>query len=320
MTQLGTDINQAKLILESGGLVAIPTETVYGLAGNALDLEALTRIFEAKNRPFFDPLILHVGAIEQIQSLVTEVPVALAKLMEAFWPGPLTVLLPKSDRVPDLVTSGLPRVAIRIPNQPLTLDLLHQLDFPLAAPSANPFGYVSPTRAHHVADQLKDRVEYILDGGPCEIGVESTIVGMEGHEVVVYRKGGLSVEEIEKVAGPVRLNTVSSSQPEAPGMLIKHYAPRIPVQLASEWAGPWDHRVGYLGWQYPHPLIPLSNQQILSPEGSLSEAAYHLFDYLRQMDQWEVEVILTEWLPDEGLGRAINDKLKRATASRYPEI
>jgi len=315
MTLIGSDIAHAATVLKSGGTVGIPTETVYGLAGNGLKKSAITRIFEIKNRPFFDPLILHIGNQDQVRDLVLEIPAPLQDLIDAFWPGPLTVLLPKSDRVPDLVTSGLPRVAIRMPNQPLTLSLLQQLDFPLAAPSANPFGYVSPTRAHHVADQLGDQVDYILDGGPCEIGVESTIVGMEENQVVVYRKGGLPIEEIEKIVGIVRVNSTSSSQPDAPGMLMQHYAPRTPVKIAKDWPGPWEPRVAFLGWQTYHAAIPLANQLLLSPGGSLPEAAYHLFDYLRQMDQWNLDVILTEWLPDEGLGRAINDKLKRATAT-----
>ncbi len=314
MTRIGTEVNQAKHVLASGGLVAIPTETVYGLAGNGLNVSAVTRIFEAKRRPFFDPLILHIGSIEQLSPLVTNVPPALQTLMEAYWPGPLTVLLPKSINVPDLVTSGQPRVAIRMPNHPLALSLLQSIDFPLAAPSANPFGYVSPTTAQHVAHQLGTEVDYILDGGPCSVGLESTIVGMEQGDVVVYRKGGLPTEDIEYLIGPIRILDVSSSQPQAPGMLLKHYAPRVAVVWLSDWTGPLDSTTGYLGFDHPHESIPSENQMILSPTGDLREAAHHLFAYLREMDTWPIQVILVEKVPDHGLGKAINDKLIRATA------
>lgn len=316
MNLQGTDIQKARSILTAEGLVAIPTETVYGLAGNGLSNVAITRIFEAKNRPFFDPLILHIGDISQVTSLVITIPAPLQKLMETFWPGPLTVLLPKSQVVPDLVTSGQDRVALRIPQHPLTLSLLLSLDFPLAAPSANPFGYVSPTTAQHVADQLGDQVDYILDGGSCSIGLESTIVGMEGDAIVVYRKGGLAIEEIEKLVGPIQLTDISTSKPAAPGMLIKHYAPSKSVHWKQDWDGPWDETVGILGFQHLHPQLPAQNQLLLSPTGDLREAAYHLFAFLREMDRWPVQHILVEKVPDIGLGKAINDKLTRATASR----
>jgi L-threonylcarbamoyladenylate synthase len=190
MAEVGVDIERAAAFLRKGQLVAIPTETVYGLAGNALDLKSVSSIFETKNRPSFDPLILHVASLEQVSPFVSEFPEKLKCLAEAFWPGPLTVLLPRKASVPDLVTSGLDRVAVRVPNHPLTLALLAQLDFPLAAPSANPFGYISPTQAAHVAAQLGSQVPYILDGGACAVGLESTIVGMEVEQVVIYRLGG----------------------------------------------------------------------------------------------------------------------------------
>ena len=184
MAEVGVDIERAAAFLSKGQLVAIPTETVYGLAGNALDVKAVSSIFETKNRPSFDPLILHVASLEQISPFVSEFPEKLKRLAEAFWPGPLTVLLARKASVPDLVTSGLDRVAVRVPNHPLTLALLVQLDFPLAAPSANPFGYISPTQAGHVDAQLGTQIPYILDGGVCAVGLESTIVGMEGEQVV----------------------------------------------------------------------------------------------------------------------------------------
>ena len=233
MAEIGVDIEQAAAFLRLGKLVAIPTETVYGLAGNALDVKAVSSIFQTKNRPSFDPLILHVASLEQVSPFVSEFPEKLKRLAEAFWPGPLTVLLPRKASVPDLVTSGLDRVAVRVPNHPLTLALLAQLDFPLAAPSANPFGYISPTQAAHVAAQLGLQIPYILDGGACAVGLESTIVGMEGEQVVIYRLGGLELSEIESLVGQVTVQAPSTSTPSAPGQLASHYAPRKPIFLGK---------------------------------------------------------------------------------------
>lgn len=196
-TKIGKDVELAKKILKSGRLVAIPTETVYGLAANALDQNAVSRIFEAKNRPTFDPLIIHVGGLEEFTKYTKNISKEILEIAIKFCPGPLTFLIEKQSIIPDLVTSGLPKVAIRIPNHPLSLSLLKTIDFPLAAPSANPFGYVSPTNAFHVYDQLQNKVDYILDGGQCEVGLESTIIGFEKHKLVVYRKGGLSIESIK---------------------------------------------------------------------------------------------------------------------------
>ena len=191
-TTIGKDLDQAKMLLERGELVAIPTETVYGLAANGLSVAAIARIYEAKNRPQFNPLILHVANLEQAQRLVTELPDACKRLMQAFSPGPITYLLPKSSLVPDMVTAGSARVAIRIPAHPMALELLTMLDFPLAAPSANPSGYVSPVSALHVFEGLQGKIPYILDGGNCTVGLESTIVGFEEGKVVIHRLGGIS--------------------------------------------------------------------------------------------------------------------------------
>ena len=213
MAEIGTDILKAKNLLEHGELVAIPTETVYGLAGNALNASAVAKIFSVKNRPAFDPLIVHVPNVNAVYEYVAEIPEKAYALAQRFWPGPLTLLLQKKSIIPDLVTAGLETVGVRCPDHPLTQDLLKILSFPLAAPSANPFGYVSPTTPAHVDEQLGDKIKYILDGGKCEVGIESTIVGMENGEVVVYRMGGLSTEEIESVVGNVKIQTHSSSNP-----------------------------------------------------------------------------------------------------------
>src|SRR5882672_5472348 len=205
MAEIGKDIAKAATLLRQGKLVAIPTETVYGLAGNALNVEAVTRIFAAKNRPYFDPLIVHVPYPSSAGEYAERIPGKALDLMEQFWPGPLTVLLSKKNIVPDLVTAGLDRVGLRCPDHPMTLALLQSLPFPLAAPSANPFGYVSPTSPHHVNDQLGNEIEYILDGGECKVGVESTIVGFEDDTPTIYRLGGLQVEAIESITGRVQL-------------------------------------------------------------------------------------------------------------------
>jgi len=317
MAEIGVDIERAAAFLRQGKLVAIPTETVYGLASNALDVKAVSSIFETKKRPSFDPLILHVASLEQVNPFVSEFPDKLKRLAEAFWPGPLTVLLPRKASVPDLVTSGLGRVAVRVPNHPLTLALLAQLDFPLAAPSANPFGYISPTQAAHVDAQLGSQIPYILDGGACAVGLESTIVGMEGEQVVIYRLGGLELFEIESLVGPVTIQAHSTSNPSAPGQLASHYAPRKPLflgnltelvpQLIQQ-----GKEVGVLSFSTHFPSHSADRQVILSATQDLKEAAQRLFMAMRLLDESEAELIVAEFVPEIGLGRAINDRLKRA--------
>lgn len=312
---IGTDIEQAATLLRAGELVAIPTETVYGLAGNALNEAAVAHIFEVKNRPYFDPLIVHVPNLERLEMLTRSFPPLARRLAEAFIPGPLTLLLPRTDAIPDLVTAGLSLAAFRVPEHPVAQALLAQLDFPLAAPSANPFGYISPTTAQHVAQQLGEKIPYILDGGACTVGLESTIIGFEDDAVVVYRKGGLAVEAIEAIAGPVRLRPHSSSNPAAPGMLKSHYAPRIPLvlgklnELTQQYSAA---HTGILAFRQTVPGIPAGQQVVLSPAGDMAEAARRLFAALRYLDGLELEIILAEPLPEEGLGRAVNDRLRRA--------
>lgn len=313
MAATGTDIDNAVKLLTNDELVAIPTETVYGLAGNALSREAVTKIFSVKNRPQFDPLIVHVPYLEKARDYVLEIPEAAKKLADKFWPGPLTLLLKKKIIIPDLVTAGLDTVGIRCPDHSLTRRLLKELPFPLAAPSANPFGYVSPTKPAHVEEQLGHKIPYILDGGPCPVGIESTIVGFENNKPVVYRLGGLSLEDIEATIGPVKLLTHSTSNPKSPGQLKSHYAPGKKVILGSiaELLKITKVKAGVLSFQKD---FSVSNQIILSPSGNPEEAAQHLFETLRAFDKMDVEVVLTELVPDQGLGRAINDRLRRAAA------
>ena len=320
MQQRGTDLILAKKLLTEGKLVAIPTETVYGLAANGLDETAVAGIFSAKNRPTFDPLILHVASIEQAQSLCTDWPEMADKLACAFWPGPLTLILPKANHVPDLTTSGQPTVGIRMPNNKLTLELLSTLPFPLAAPSANPFGYVSPTKAQHVADQLGDRIDYILDDGDCSVGIESTIIAIENGAPKVLRLGGLSLERISDVLGvPVLEHLNQNSNPQAPGQLDQHYSPRCKlIALNTMPASDIDPSV---------PIIYFSKQEAqrdsnnnlsdgphyyLSDSGDTNQAASNLFSTLRRLDQDNQKIAYFEWAPQNGLGRAINDRLERA--------
>lgn len=314
MTIRGTDLQYAARLLTEGKLVAIPTETVYGLAANALMPAAVAAVFDVKKRPAFDPLIVHLPGVEAVERYAVDFPEAARLLADRFWPGPLTLLLSKKTIIPELVTSGLERVALRVPAHPLTLALLRELDFPLAAPSANPFGYISPTTPEHVLDQLDGQIPYVLDGGPCRVGLESTIVGFEQGKPVVYRLGGLPLEALEAVAGKVILR-ISGSNPQAPGMLQTHYAPRKPLflgalpQMIEAFKG---KKTGLLCFSSAPDGHDAAAVAILSPGGDLSEAAQNLFAALRRLDQPEVDVILAEPAPDTGLGRAINDRLRRA--------
>jgi len=320
MQHRGTDLILAKKLLTEGKLVAIPTETVYGLAANGLDETAVAGIFSAKNRPTFDPLILHVASIEQAQSLSIDWPEMADKLARAFWPGPLTLILPKADHVPDLTTSGQPTVGIRMPNNRLTLELLSTLPFPLAAPSANPFGYVSPTNAQHVADQLGDSIDYILDDGDCSVGIESTIIAIDNGTPKVLRLGGLSLERIADVLGfPVLEHLNQNSNPQAPGQLDQHYSPRCKlIALNTMPAEDIEPSVSiiYFSKQEAQRSSDYNSSDgshyYLSDSGDTNQAASNLFSTLRRLDQDNQKVAYFEWAPNEGLGRAINDRLQRA--------
>lgn len=314
MDKTGQDIGLAARILAEGGLVGIPTETVYGLAANAFNPDAVVKIFEAKNRPFFDPLIVHTHSLEAAAGFVNDIPDRARKLFDAFAPGPITILLERNkEKIPDIVTSGLDTVAVRIPNHPLTLNLLQELDFPLAAPSANPFGYVSPTTAQHVQQHLGNEVDYILDGGPSLVGLESTIVGFEEGRTVIYRLGGLSVEDIEGVAGRVELAINASSDPRAPGQLKSHYAPTKKLYIeGTEPVGLDYSKAAYIGFNILNGKVREENQLLLSTTGNINEAAQKLFAALRKTDNLDAEVVIAARFPDTGLGLAINDRLKRA--------
>lgn len=316
MAEIGKDIQQAQELLKAGELVAIPTETVYGLAGNGLNADAVAKIFKAKNRPSFDPLILHTNTLEKVKQFVQSFPAEAEQLAKHFWPGPITLLLPKSSQVPDIVTSGLDTVAVRIPKHPMSLAVLEGLDFPVAAPSANPFSYISPTSAAHVNQHLGEKIPYILDGGHCHVGIESTIIGFPEGVPTIFRKGGTSIERIEEVIGKVAVKAHSSSQPQAPGMLKKHYAPKVPIiigNVAELLREQQDKTVGVISFQKDY-LGDSPLQFTLSKSGDYAEAAKNLFAALRALDGLKPEVILVELLPEQDLGIAINDRLRRASA------
>jgi L-threonylcarbamoyladenylate synthase len=314
-TVIGTDIAYAAGLLTKGELVAIPTETVYGLAGNALNEESVIRIFEAKRRPRFNPLIIHLPSLDAAVPYVTHIPAPIRALAEKYSPGPLSYLLPRTSRIPDLVTAGSERVVVRIPSHPMTLELLRQLPFPLAAPSANPFGYVSPVTAQHVKEGLEGRIPYILDGGVSSVGLESTIVGMEGDEIVVHRLGGISAEEIKAVTGKEPLLSLLHQKPDTPGQLKAHYAPGKQLligdvpKLMKQWQ---TRRIGVISFHTQYPEAKIC--KVLSASADLHEAASHLFASLRELDNTDVDIILAEQFPDHGIGMAINDRLGRASS------
>ncbi len=316
-TEIGIDIDKAVALLNANEVVAIPTETVYGLAGNALKNEAVIKIFEAKKRPFFNPLILHLASVELIEKFawVDEISLLLA---QHFMPGPFTLLLNKKDIVPDLVTAGSAKVAIRIPNHSLTNQLLTQLKFPLAAPSANPFGYVSPVSAKHVQQGLQGKIPYILDGGNCNIGLESTIVEVENDNVILHRAGGLAIEEIEAIISKKIIVATHHSKPQTSGQLKSHYATTTDLlqgnvdELIKKHQG---KNIAILSFKKQYDNVETQNQFILSPSENLNEAAQNLFATMRKLDEINYDIILAEVFPNKGLGLAINDRLQRAQAS-----
>jgi L-threonylcarbamoyladenylate synthase len=308
-------IRLAAEIIRGGGLVAFPTETVYGLGADALNPDAVAKIFEAKQRPSFDPLIVHIAMRASLDRLVETISLDDHRLMDAFWPGPLTVVLPKRESVPDIVTAGLPTVAIRMSAHLVAQALIRKADVPIAAPSANPFGYVSPTCAQHVLDGLGDRVDLILDGGPCPIGVESTIVAMNGTWPELLRPGSITLAQIREITGLV-VRTPASQTTVAPGQLPRHYATRTPVTiLGAQGARPavqGQERVGLLAMSVPsHVDDRFCAIEVLSPSGDLREAARNLFAALRRLDALGLDRLYAESCDERGLGLAIMDRLRR---------
>lgn len=299
-------IARAAEIWRAGGLVAFPTETVYGLGADARQDRAVARIFEAKGRPRFNPLIVHVAGLAQARALV-EWSATAARLAEAFWPGPLTLVLPlrPGHGLSPLVTAGLPTLGLRLPSHPVAQALLAAFDGPVAAPSANPSGRISPTEAGHVAAGLTGRIEAIVDGGPCDVGLESTILGLDGPPTLL-RPGGVTAEAIEAVLGHPLARRAESASPTAPGQLASHYAPAAPVRLDAR---AWQAGEARLGFG------PVECDLNLSETGDLVEAAANLFHHLHALDATGKPIAVSP-VPETGLGRAINDRLRRAAAPR----
>jgi len=342
-TVISTDRAAAVELLRKGEIVALPTETVYGLAADALNPIAVAKIFEAKERPRFDPLIVHLPSrdwLEKIADLPEHPQQLILKLADRFWPGPFTIVLPKHEIVPEIVTSGLDTVAVRISAHPAFADIICEFDHPLAAPSANRFGRISPTTAQHVLNELDGRIPLIVDAGPTEHGLESTIVSVRGNTIDILRRGPITTEQLSEFA---KVNIASPSRKiSAPGQFPAHYAPKTPLRLiddAKSFSMERNQRVGLLAW---HPDSRNGDLQIaqrraedhrplkfaairnLSEKQDLREAAANLFRFLRELDQSDIDLILAERVPSEGLGAAILDRLERAShdqsvASDTPE-
>lgn len=305
-------------ILKAKNLVALPTETVYGLAGDALELEAVAKIFEAKARPKFDPLIIHLTDREWLARLARpseDAKPLLGKLMAQFWPGPLTILFPKTDIVPDLVTAGLDNVAIRMPSHPVAVEVLRAFGRPLAAPSANRFGRVSPTRSEHVFEELSGRIPLILDAGPTAVGLESTIVRIDANKIVILRQGAISEESLAEIAPTQELPALQKIL--APGQTASHYAPDKLVHLFDpEEVISQSENAALICWGPVHHTTRFSVVRSLSETRDMRVAAKRLFGLLRELDQLNVERIFVEPVPEIGLGKAIMNRVRRAAASR----
>ncbi len=299
-------LTRAAALLGKGALVAFPTETVYGLGADARQGEAVAAIYAAKGRPAFNPLIVHVADTQSAKTYVEWTPAA-QQLADAFWPGPLTLVLPlrPSHGISSLVTAGLDTLAIRVPAHPAAQALLGAFGGPVAAPSANPSGRISPTTAEHVATGLEGRIAAILDGGPCNVGLESTIIGFDGPKAVMLREGGVSAERIEQVLDQ-KLHTYADTAISAPGQLLSHYAPRGAVRLNATQAHEGEHLLGF---------GEIAGTHTLSASGDLAEAAANLFGHLHKLDALGGAIAIAP-IPMTGLGRAINDRLKRAAAPR----
>ncbi|WP_405329049.1 L-threonylcarbamoyladenylate synthase [Fibrobacter sp.] len=309
-----TSVSEAARLLKEGEVVAIPTETVYGLAGNAFEPKALAKIFAAKERPTFDPLIVHIADIAQLTDIAKDIPDSAYKLAEAYWPGPMTIILPKKDCIPDLCTSALPSVAVRFPSHPIAQAIIKESGLPLAAPSANLFKHVSPTTAEHVAAQLADRIAGIVDGGPCSVGVESSIISLVG-EPTVMRPGAITPEMFKAILGEVKIkeSTSKPGQPMlAPGQCDTHYRPQVPLYYGEIPAGYTlpEHTVRIAFGTQAGPIPATVN---LSATGDMVEATSKLYAFMHDLDDPKFDLILVDPIPNTGVGMALNDRLKRAS-------
>lgn len=319
-TIIGTDIDEAIYHLERNELVGVPTETVYGLAGNAFSEKAIEKVFATKQRPSNNPLIVHVDRIAEVKQLVREVPDAAEALLEHFSPGPLTLVLKRNALISSLITANRAEVAIRIPAHPATLNLLRKIDFPLVAPSANLFSTISPTHPNHVMKNFNGKIPYILDGGSCDVGIESTVVGFDKEGTpVIYRQGAITAEEIGLVAGKVQIKCGNSNI--SPGRSPYHYSPRTPLQVVDRFSPLLNfdnRRIGLLCFNRYYRDVPLFNQFVLSPSANLQEAAKNLYRGLHYLDDLKLDILIAENCPPVGLGKTINDRLQRASNAFRP--
>lgn len=308
-------IDEGASILREGGIIAFPTETVYGLGGDVFNPEAVAKIFELKGRPLFNPLIAHISGIDMLPRLIGDISPIAEKLIDAFWPGPLTLVFPKKDAVPDIATGGNPTVAVRMPSHPLALELIRKADSPIAAPSANAFGKTSPTTALHVIEQLGTGGYKIIDGGASRVGVESTVLSLVHARPVLLRPGGLSIEEIEKITGPIEhLTEPQLKNLESPGLLASHYSPHTPFILRDGEPVPnADRSTGLLLFSKSS-VESAGPVEILSFSGSTSEAAVNLYAAMRRLDKLNLKQIIAYRLPERGLGKAVNDRISKAAA------
>jgi len=314
-TEISTDRTAAVELLRKGEIVALPTETVYGLAADALNAIAVTKIFEAKDRPRFDPLIVHLpdrAWLEKVADLPAQDRQLILKLADKFWPGPFTMVLPKRQIIPEIVTAGLDTVAVRVSAHPVFSEIIREFGKPLAAPSANRFGRVSPTAAQHVLDDLQDRITLIIEGGPTAHGIESTIVAIRDGKIDILRRGPITAEQLSELA---KIDVVAAGEKvSVPGQLPAHYAPKTRLRLigdAKSFSPDKDQRVGLLAWNPVKSGKNFAAVRCLSERQDLREAAANLFRCLRELDALDLDVILAERVPAQGLGAAILDRLRR---------
>ena len=310
------DLNQVKAALVNDDIIALPTETVYGLAANIYSRSAIEKVYKLKMRPVNNPLIVHISKPSILNEVAKNIPSKALELANVFWPGPLTLILEKNDQIPDRITAGKKTVAVRIPNHPIALKLLNSLNFPLAAPSANPSGSISPTSAEHVSLYFKKELNFILDGGSCLHGLESTIIGFENNNPILYRLGAITIEKIEEIIGPIKVKNQNDNDPSSPGMLSKHYSPKTQIQIIENICDAVKQnktkKIGVLSLEKKSRLDSQIYQEVLSPSGNIEEAAKNFYAALHRLDHMNLDLIVTSFFPDKGIGKTINDRIKRA--------
>lgn len=306
------NIKKAADIIKKGGIVAFPTETVYGLGANVFDENAVLKIFETKKRPHFDPLIVHISKTEQLKLLAEKIPSKLIKITETFWPGPLTLIFKKNKKVPDTVTAGLPTVAVRIPSNKIALKLIEYSATPICAPSANKFTKTSPTTPQHIIKQFNYGIDLILDGGKTEFGIESTIIKYENNKFYLLRPGAIEIEKIEEVI-KTKILKPNFKKIEASGQFKKHYSPEHRVVIVRDESKIRDNLTSaYIAFN-KKPQKKYKIVKILSPSSNLKEAAHNLFTFFHELDSKKIKKIYVELLPETGLGIAINDRIRKAS-------